>query len=102
MNGFTSIIPRYDDSGLGYDPYGKRERDTKYDENLTEGKYQEQWDIVNGWISEDKVGMVMVGTWNDFNERTFIEPAYPLSDFDAYSFSLLDICRANIAGARFW
>jgi hypothetical protein len=98
LDGFTSIIPRYDDSGLGYDPYGKRERDTKYDENLTEGKYQEQWDVVNGWISEDKVGMVMVGTWNDFNERTFIEPAYPLSDYDAYPFSLLDICRANIAG----
>ncbi|MEM4562279.1 MAG: hypothetical protein QW123_05335, partial [Desulfurococcaceae archaeon] len=62
----VSIIPRYCDihfrTGLCLDP------------DLTQGFYRKQWE----WIlrNVDKVSIVMITSWNEYHERTQIEPSF--------------------------
>jgi hypothetical protein len=88
--GQTTIEPRYDDSRLG------NGRNTKNDADYSEGENQKQWDAAKAWIEAGKCKIVLIGTWNDYTERTQIEPCFDATSFTPYPFYLLDITRANI------
>jgi hypothetical protein len=66
-NGFTVIEPRYDyshinNSYLAYDP--------TYSEDL----YGSQWNQVKSWIHTQSVEYVAIYSWNEYHERSMIEP----------------------------
>jgi len=92
--GQTTIEPRYDDSRLG------NGRNTKNDPDFSEGEYQKQWDVAKAWIEAGKCKIVLIGTWNDYTERTQVEPCFDATSFTPYPFYLLDITRANILAPR--
>ena len=65
-NGYVVIIPRYDDTHFR-DP-------GRVDQNYTENLYVKEWE----WILEhkDAISIVMITSWNEYHERTMIEPHY--------------------------
>ena len=88
--GQTTIEPRYDDSRLG------NGRNTKNDPDYSQGQYQAQWDIANDWIRNGQCHIVLIGTWNDYTERTQIEPCFDSTSFTEDPFYLLNITRTNV------
>lgn len=97
--GETTIEPRYDDSRLGLDPFSGEVRNTTDDPDYSEGQYQVQWDIANDWIKKGQCHIILIGTWNDYTERTQIEPCFDsTSKFSDNPFYLLKITRQNILG----
>lgn len=88
--GETCILPRYDDSRLGAG------RNTTDDPDYSEGLYQNEWNVANAWIKKGQCDIVLIGTWNDYTERTQIEPCFDATSFAPYPFYLLDITRGNI------
>ncbi|RLG76787.1 MAG: hypothetical protein DRO12_03805 [Thermoprotei archaeon] len=69
-NGVVSVMPRYDDYYLYLS--GARDKYYRYDPHLTEGLYKDQWSYV--LQNKDMVRMVIITTWNEYHERTMIEP----------------------------
>ncbi|MEM4534820.1 MAG: hypothetical protein QW764_02120 [Desulfurococcaceae archaeon] len=63
----VSIIPRYCDTHF-------RTPGVCLDPDLTQGFYRKQWE----WIlkNADKVSIVMITSWNEYHERTQIEPSF--------------------------
>jgi len=88
--GFTSIVPRYDDHRLC------ENRNTIVDVDYSEGLYKAQWDKALKWIKQGRCKYVCVATWNDFTERTQIEPCFDLTSFTDYPFYLSDLTREYI------
>ncbi|RLG82426.1 MAG: hypothetical protein DRO40_07755 [Thermoprotei archaeon] len=66
-DGYVSIIPRFDDTHF-------RAPGTCIDQNYTQGLYEKEWE----WILEhkDSINIVMVTSWNEYHERTMVEPHY--------------------------
>jgi len=104
-NGFMCVMPRYDETRL--DPNGTmgKVRDRCADQYLNgsywnntdplnEPLYDYQWKEVLSNASAGKVQYVGIATWNDFTERTQIEPCYDnTSAYKDYPFFLLDKTR---------
>ena len=67
-DGYIGLLPRYDDSRLGYNT------STTYDANFTEGLYDKQWSIVLRLENESEVKYVAIYSWNEYPERSQIEP----------------------------
>jgi len=67
-DGYVGLLPRYDDSRLGYGT------STVYDANLTEGLYDKQWKEVLRLENENKIKYIAIYSWNEFPERSQIEP----------------------------
>jgi hypothetical protein len=101
--GFMCVMPRYDETRL--DPNGTmgKVRDRCADPFLNgsdgqnvdplngEPLYDEQWQEVLSNASAGKVKYVAIATWNDFTERTQIEPCYDnTSAYKDYPSFLLD------------
>ncbi|KPV63293.1 MAG: hypothetical protein AOA65_1301 [Candidatus Bathyarchaeota archaeon BA1] len=75
-DGMVAILPRYDDYYLYL--AGSRTTYMRYDETLTEGLYDHQWRyLIN---NKAKVEMITVYSWNEYHERSQIEPC---SDYTA-------------------
>lgn len=68
-DGYVGLLPRYDDSRLGYDT-----GTTIYDANLTEGLYDKQWNVTLRLMNENEVNYVAIYSWNEYPERSQIEP----------------------------
>ena len=66
-DGYVAIAPRFDDEH--FRPGGV----PQYDPDLTRGWYQRQWQWVLGNL--DKVRIVAIYSWNEYHERSHIEPA---------------------------
>ena len=68
IDGYVAITPRYDDEHFrpGNVP--------SYDPNLTMNWYQKQWQ----WIlnNTQNISLITIATWNEYHERTMIEPHY--------------------------
>jgi len=75
-DGCTVVIPRYDDYYLYY--YGARKSYMQYDVNYTEEMYDKQWKYVIK--NAAKVKLVLICTWNEYHERTMIEPHNDISN----------------------
>jgi len=90
LDGFTSIIPRYDETRLA------EYREVYADVDYTEGMYESQWKKVLEWIKQGKCHYVAIATWNDFTERSQIEPCFDATSFTPYPFYLADLTRHYI------
>jgi hypothetical protein len=93
MNEFMCVMPRYDETRL--DPNGIKDQprnrcaDRDLDGSVVENcdplngtpLYDKQWNEVlsNASASTRNVNYVAIATWNDFTERTQIEPCYDLT-----------------------
>lgn len=80
-DGYVGILPRYDDTHL------PNRNNTMYDVNYTEGLYDKQWNEVFRLEKESEVDFVAIYSWNEYHERSQIEPfinpdgKYSLSPF---------------------
>jgi len=63
-----SICPRYDDSRLNRTPY------YVIDPNYTQQIYLREWRNALGFAKENKIELILINSWNEFNERSMIEP----------------------------
>ena len=62
-----SVSPRYDDSRY-------RTPSCVVDGNLTEGVYDQEWQKAIDLYKEGKIDTIMITSWNEYVERTAIEP----------------------------
>lgn len=80
-DGYIGILPRYDDTRI------PNRTNTMYDSNYTEGLYDSQWKEVIRLENESTVNFVAIYSWNEYHERSQIEPLinldgkYSLSPF---------------------
>ncbi len=68
VDGEINVLARFDDRTCN------RTTDTVIDPNYTEGLYDEQWSKVIHLAREGKVNIVTITSWNEYAERTQIEP----------------------------
>ena len=96
-DGQISIVPRYEDehfrpynstSGAGYPP--------AYDHDYTQGLYDEQWQTAINSAKEGKVKIVTIATWNEYAERTQIEPTNDTTSFTSSPYYLYERTRMYI------
>ncbi len=66
----TNIFPRYDEY------YLKRPNWTQYDPTYAEGLYDKFWDLCTRYAANGTLNIITITTWNEFHERTAIEPAF--------------------------
>jgi len=67
MDGQISVMPRYDDTHF-------RDPGAQKDPTYSEGYYDEQWSNALNLARQGEVKIVTIATWNEFAERTQIEP----------------------------
>lgn len=67
VDGFIAVEPRYDDQYLG------RDTNSTFDERV-EYLYWLQWNKVLQYKRENKVNFVVIYSWNEYHERSQIEP----------------------------
>jgi hypothetical protein len=65
----TSVTPRYDDRNNT-----ERDRHCIVDANLTEGIYDIEWENAINLLKEGKINTITITSWNEYPERTAIEP----------------------------
>jgi len=65
----TSVTPRYDDSRV-------RTPSCVVDPNLTQGIYDKEWENAIQLLKERKIDTILITSWNEYPERTAIEPHY--------------------------
>jgi hypothetical protein len=65
----TSVTPRYDDSRTE-----DRDNYCIVDANLTEGIYDIEWENAINLLKEGKINTITITSWNEYPERTAIEP----------------------------
>jgi hypothetical protein len=87
-----SIAPRYDDSILNRF-WSNHTIDFDYSEN----RYIGQWDEVLNWAKNGKLEYVMLCTWNDYSERTQIEPHHDRDAFTSDPYYLFNITKEYVS-----
>ncbi len=73
-DGEVGIAPRYDDYYLWL--ANQRQGYMRFDYQMNEGMYGSEWDYVLG---QKFVGLVLIYSWNEYHERTSIEPHWDYS-----------------------
>lgn len=91
-DGYVSVTPRFDDSLL-YNSHC-RSGSLVLDQNYTLGLYQNQWNYVLGHKSS--VSLVVINSWNEYFERSFIEPAVSYTNPTQNPYNLLDVTQAFV------
>ncbi len=66
-----SVTPRYDESLLP-DRLGK----LRVDPDLTQGVFDKEWETAIKLWQEGKIDTILISTWNEYFERTEIEPHF--------------------------
>lgn len=74
MDGQISVMPRYDDTHF-------RSPGAQKDPTYKEGYYDQQWSKVLKLAREGKVNYVTIATWNEYHERTQIEPCWDKTSY---------------------
>jgi hypothetical protein len=83
-DGEISVCPRYD-------AHGRHE-----DVNYTEGLYDAQWNKAISEVKQGKVKIITIISWNEFAERTQIEPTYDVTSAFKDPFYLFDKTQGYI------
>ena len=68
MDGEINVMPRFDKRTFG--------ENRTVDISLTEGFYDQQWQTVLNYAKKGQVKIVTITSWNEYAERTQIEPAF--------------------------
>jgi hypothetical protein len=84
------VSPRYDDQHLG------RGTDYRVDITYEENTYTSQWSEALTHARENAIDVVTICSWNEYNERTQIEPHYDNDAFDPDPFYLYNITKQYI------
>jgi hypothetical protein len=63
------VCPRYDDSQ-------QRNPNSTFDATYEEGYYDKQWNKTIAEANSGNVTLIMISTWNEYHERTQIEPCH--------------------------
>ena len=87
--GIVSIIPRYDDKGLF--ETGGRSSYMQFDVSYNQGLYQSEWNYVLNQSSS--ANMVLIYSWNEYHERSAIEPHYDDTNSSVSPFYLTDLTK---------
>ena len=90
VDGEINVLPRFDDRTCN------RTTDTIIDLNYTEGLYDEQWSKVIYLAKEGKVNIVTITSWNEYAERTAIEPHWDKTAFDSDPYFLYNKTKEYI------
>lgn len=72
QDGEVTIVPRID--SYYQFKFGFSASYLRFDQSLTKGLYQEQWNFVLS--NEHAVKLVLIYSWNEYHERTAIEPHF--------------------------
>lgn len=65
----TSVTPRFDDSRF-------RSRNCTVDPNLTKRVFDQEWNNAKQLWLDGKIDTIMISSWNEYVERTEIEPHF--------------------------
>lgn len=76
----TSVTPRFDDSRFNTPSVVK-------DPSLAEGVYDQEWMNAIELVHDGKVKIIMITSWNEFVERTEIEPHYDATPWAASNYT---------------
>ena len=85
-----SVTPRYDDSRLN------RTKSSIVDPNLTQGTYNQEWQKAVQLWKDGKIDTIMITSWNEYPERTAIEPHYDNTSVNQDPYFLYNQTRAYI------
>jgi hypothetical protein len=84
IDGEINIMPRYDAHGW------------KDDITYSEGLYDKMWNRAIGLAKEGSIHMVTIASWNEFAERTQIEPTNDTTSFTSSPYYLFEKTRMYI------
>lgn len=88
QDGFVFIEPRFDNrykKMWDSNSYGN----TTFDQNLTQGGYDDQWNqVLNRQRSDHDVRIVCIYSWNSYDERSAIEPCINYNIDPEYLYSV--------------
>jgi len=93
IDGEINVCPRYDD-------YYQRVPYCRFDVSYSEGLYDKQWSKVISLARQGKVNIVTISTWNEYHERTQIEPHNDTTAYDSDPYFLYDKTRKYITALR--
>jgi len=74
VDGYVSVTPRYDEYFLALAGASGRNASRRVDPDLTLGVYVREWMNVVHMVNNIKI--VAITSWNEYHERTMIEPHY--------------------------
>lgn len=87
----VAVTPRYDESHL------KREGNVTVDIYLNEGTYDNEWNNAIKLWQQRSIDTILISTWNEFPERTAIEPHSDATATNQSTHYLYDKTRFYIA-----
>ena len=88
-----SVTPRFDDRRA-------RSPSCTVDVDLSQGIYDEEWENATRLWREGKIDIITIASWNEYPERTAIEPHYDASAYDSDPYFLYNKTRAYINGLK--
>ncbi len=91
----VSVLPRFDDYWQW--ATGLRDHVDVVDRHLTEGLYRSQWDRAIDLASKGLVIWITIATWNEYSERTEIEPHYDNTAYTMDPYYLYNLTKQYVA-----
>jgi len=88
-----SVIPRFDDSQYRDPPH-------IVDADLTLGVYKKQWEKAINLAKENKIDIITITSWNEYVERTAIEPHYDYTAWNPDPYYLYNMTKNFINELR--
>ena len=89
----VSVTPRYDDSHV-------RTPSCVVDADLTEGIYDQEWRNAIQLLKDGKIDTIMITSWNEYPERTAIEPHHDATTSNLDPWFLYNKTRSHIQEVR--
>jgi hypothetical protein len=86
----VSVTPRYDNSRL------KENSCIVCDPDLRQGIYEQEWENATQLFKEGKIDTVMITSWNEYVERTEIEPHIDATAYNKDPYFLYNITKDYI------
>lgn len=93
VNKTINVMPRYDDSRV-------RSPNQTIDPRYQEGVYDTQWLKALNYACEGKVDIIMITSFNEFHERTQVEPCFDNTSYTTNPFLIFDKTRKYIQMLR--
>ena len=91
-DGEVTLVPRID--SYYYATFGYSDSYLRFDPNLSMGLYQEQWSFVLD--HSRNVSLVLIYSWNEYHERSSIEPHYDYTNSSVSPFYLTNLTKGYI------
>jgi hypothetical protein len=70
------------------------------DSDLTQGIYDREWENATRLLEARKIDTIMITSWNEYPERTAIEPHYDATAYDDDPYFLYNKTKDHISQIR--